>query len=324
MEEKTRGLIERGLLILIEQQCGAVRYMQFDQYRQFPDLIHGIFTRHGGYSQAPYSGLNVSLSVANERYEDAVRNRYLALQSLDIAQYPCATMWMIHSAQVVTLDGSDWSDWSVDWPHRSYALDELGFPQDTTLQWTFKPRHQADAIITRQRGVALTMSTADCAPLLFYDPVQEVIGATHAGWRGTARGIAAATVAEMSAQFGSRPADIHAGVGPSIGPCCYEVSEELRQIFLGQAEFAELPTEVRFRELVATSAVFETVELPTKASLRLNLWETNRQQLLLAGLSPEHIELPEVCTSCACENFYSHRAEQGMAGRFPAIIALRD
>lgn len=309
---------------MIEQQCSDACYMQFEHYEPFPELIHGIFTRQGGYSQPPFHGLNVSLSSGKERYEDAVRNRLLALQCLGIADYPCATMWMVHSARVLTLDGQDWPDWGEDWPHRVYTLDELGYPEGTSLQWTFKPRSQADALITRRRGIALTMSTADCVPLLFYDPVTEAIGVAHAGWRGTARGIAAATVAAMSEQFGTRPADLLAGVGPSIGPCCYEVSEEVRQLFLGERAFDELPTEARFRQLVADAAVFETVELEGKSSLRLNLWETNRQQLLFAGLLPAHIELPDICTSCAKDRFFSHRAEQGRTGRFPAILALQD
>lgn len=308
---------------MIEQQCGDVCYMQFGQYQQFSELVHGIFTREGGYSQPPYHSLNVSLSSGNERYEDAVRNRFQVLQSLDIAEYTCATMWMIHSARVLNLDAQDWPDWRDDWPHRVYALDELGYPAGTRLQWTFKPRTQGDALITRQRGVALAMSTADCVPLLFYDPVTEAIGIAHAGWRGTARGIAAATVTAMSEQFGSRPADIHAGVGPSIGPCCYEVSAEVRELFLGQRDFEELPTDPLYRELVASSAVFETVQLPARESLRLNLWETNRKQLLLAGLTPEHIELPDTCTSCAKDRFFSHRADEGRTGRFPSILALR-
>lgn len=308
---------------MIEQQYGDACYMQFDQYQQFPALVHGVFTRAGGYSQAPYHSLNVSLSSGQERFEDAVRNRFLTLQCLDIAEYPCATMWMIHSARVLTLDGQAWPDWHEDWPHRSYTLETLGYPQGTQMQWTFKPRTQGDALITRKRGVALTLSTADCAPLLFYDPVTEAIGVAHAGWRGTARGIAAATVTAMVEQFGARPADILAGIGPCIGPCCYEVSDEVQQLFLGQSTFEDLPTEEPYRQLVAASAVFETVQLPEKESLRLNIWETNRQQLLFAGLTPEHIELPSICTSCAKERFFSHRAEKGLTGRFPAILALR-
>src|SRR5258708_40102710 len=87
----------------------------------------------------------------------------------------------------------------TDWAHRSYQVDRH------ELIWTTKPRRKADAIITRQRGVALTMSSADCVPLMFYDPVEGVIGMAHAGWRGTARGIAAATIDAMREQFGSRP-----------------------------------------------------------------------------------------------------------------------
>lgn len=308
---------------MIEQQYGATCFMQFDQYQQFSTLVHGIFTRAGGYSQAPYHSLNVSLNPSQERFEDVVRNRFLALQSLDIAAYPCATLWMIHSAHVLTLDEQAWPDWHENWPHRSYDLATLGYPQGTQIQWTFKPRTQGDALITRQRGVALAISTADCAPLLFFDPITEAIGVAHAGWRGTARGIAAATVAAMVKQFGSRPADILAGIGPSIGPCCYEVSDDVQQLFLGQSAFEELPTEEHYCQLVATSAVFETLQLPERASLRLNIWETNRQQLLLAGLTPEHIEMSDLCTSCAKDRFFSHRAEQGATGRFPAILALR-
>jgi polyphenol oxidase len=308
---------------LIEREYGDVRYVQFRQYERFSELIHGIFTRQGGYSQAPYESLNVSLTPKDERFEDVVRNRLRVLQSLKVEHYPCATMWMVHSAQVLTLDGTDWPDWSSDWPHSVYHLHELGYPKGTSLQWTFKPRTKADAMITRKRGVVLAISTADCVPLLFYDPITQAIGVAHAGWRGTARGIAAATVAAMVEQFGSKPADIYTGIGPSIGSCCYEVSEEVRQIFLGQQDFEEWPTEQGYRTLVAESAVFETVRLPTRESLRLNLWETNRQQLLLAGLVPEHIELPELCTSCAKDRFFSHRAEQGRTGRFPALLALR-
>ncbi len=296
--------------------------MQFSQYNRFPELIHGIFTRQGGYSQAPYTGLNVSLSSGNEKYEDALRNRFLALNCLDIVDYPCATMWMIHSANVLTLEGDDWPDWRSDWPHRSYTLDGPEYPTNTTVQWTFKARNKADALITRKRGVALAFSTADCVPLLFYDPVQEAIGIAHAGWRGTARGIAAITVAAMCEQFGSRPSDIYAGVGPSIGSCCYEVSTDVQELFLGRRAFEEMPTDERYRELISESASFETVQLPEKESLRLNLWETNRRQLLFAGLLPDQIELSDICTSCARELFFSHRGEKGLAGRFPTILAL--
>jgi len=303
-------------LIEIEQERGSARYIQFALFQQFPELAHGSFTRHGGYSTSPHTGLNVSVSN-DDSLENVLRNRLLALQSLGIETYPCATAWMVHSADVVTLDGEDWDDWKTDWPYRSYMID------DRELIWTTRPRRKADAIITKRRGVALTMSSADCAPLLFYDPARGVIAIAHAGWRGTARGIGAATINAMREQFGCQPEHIYAGIGPTIGACCYEVTEEVRRLFLGELHFETLPTGERYRNLVRDSAVFTVVELADRNSLRLDLWETNRNQLLLAGLSPEHIEVANICTGCHKEHFYSYRAEHGKTGRFPSILALR-
>ena len=301
---------------MIEFERGETRYVQFALFQQFPELVHGSFTRHGGYSVSPHCGLNVSVSN-DDSFDNVLRNRLLALESLGIGTYPCATAWMVHSADVLALDGDEWDDWRDDWPHRSYMIGER------ELIWTSRPRRKADAIITQRRGIALAMSSADCAPLLFYDPTCSVIALTHAGWRGTARGIGAATVSVMREQFGCRPEHIYAGIAPTIGACCYEVTEEVRRLFLGERAFETLPTEERYRNLVRDSAVFNVVELAGRSSLRLDLWETNRNQLLLAGLRPEHIEVSGICTSCQKEHFYSYRAEQGKTGRFPSILALR-
>jgi YfiH family protein len=302
---------------LIEQQYGEVRYVQFHHFLQFPDLIHASFTRKGGYSKTPYSGLNVSYSIGDD-FENVLHNRLLALQALQITRYPCATLWMVHGAQVAILDGDGWDDWRTDWSHRSYQVDQC------ELIWTTKPRRKADALITRHPGVALAMSSADCVSLMLYDPVESAIGIAHAGWRGTARGIAAVTIDAMSEQFGSLACNIRAGIGPSIGSCCYEVTEEVRNFFMGRHEFYLDPIDVRYRNLVRESAVFEVRRLHRRNSLRLNLWESNRNQLLMSGVLPEHIESSELCTSCEKERFYSHRGERGKAGRFPSILALRD
>ncbi|HEY6286542.1 MAG TPA: peptidoglycan editing factor PgeF [Ktedonobacteraceae bacterium] len=301
---------------MIEQQHGDTRYMQFGHFLQFPDLIHASFTRIGGYSKTPYWGLNVSNGCGDD-FDNVIRNRFLALTALQIQTYPCATVWMVHGAEVAMLGVDTWDDWRTDWPHRSYHVDQH------ELIWTTKPRRKADALITRHCGVALAMSSADCVPLMFYDPVESVIGLAHAGWRGTARGIAAVTIHAMSEQFGSNPNNISAGIGPSIGPCCYEVSEEVRCYFVGQQEFDTYPTDARYRKLIRESAVFTVMRIQGRDSLRLDLWETNRNQLLMAGVLPGHIESSEICTSCKKEYFFSHRGEHGKAGRFPSILALR-
>lgn len=300
---------------MIEQQQDEVRYMQFSHYLQFPEITHGSFTRLGGYSKTPYWGLNVSFGTGDD-FENVLRNRLRALQALHIETYPCATLWLVHGADVATMDNGTW-EWRFDQPRLANRMQQQ-------VSGTTTPRWKADAIITKQRGVALALASADCIPLMFYDPVEGAIGMAHAGWRGTARGIAAATLDAMGEQFGSRPRNIYACLGPSIGPCCYEVTEEVQWLFLGKKAFDTMPTDVRYRNLVRESAVFVVRQLPDRNSLRLDLWETNRNQLLMAGVLQEHIELPGVCTSCEKTRFFSHRGEHGKAGRFPSILALHN
>lgn len=301
---------------MIEQQHGDARYVQFSHFLHFPELIHASFTRLGGYSSSPYKGLNVSYSIGDD-FNNVLRNRLLALKALQIQTYPCATMWMVHGADVATLEIDSWDDWRTDWNHRSYQIDQH------ELIWTTKPRRKADALITKHSGVALTMSSADCIPLMFYDPVEKVSGLAHAGWRGTARGVAAITIDAMGERFGCNPNNIRVGIGPSIGPCCYEVTEEVRSYFEGQQEFDADPIDLRYRKLIRESVIFTIERIHGRDSLRLDLWETSRNQLLMAGVLPEHIEWSEICTSCEKEQFFSHRGEQGKAGRFPSILALR-
>ncbi len=304
---------------MIEQRRDNACYLQFSHYLQFPEITHGIFTRLGGYSPDPFQGLNTALSVGDS-LENVLRNRLLVLQSLGIEDYPCVTIWQVHGADVATFNPNQniWDDWRTDWQHRSYMVD------GHELIWTLKPRRKADAVITRQFGVALVQSFADCTPILFYDPVQRAIGMTHGGWRGTARGIALATVEAMQQQFGCNPRDICAGIAPAIGSCCYEVSEQVYKLYMGEEQFPEMPAREKYRKAVRESAVFSTRQLPERVSIRLDIRETNYNQLLIAGLLPEHIEMPDICTGCSTDLFFSHRIEQGKTGRFPVVMALSD
>jgi YfiH family protein len=300
-------------LFLIEQYYENVRYLQFDHFRQFPELIHGVFTRQGGYSSAPYASLNTSAPPrgGGDNFEDVVRNRQLALQALHLSGTPNVTLWQIHSAQVLTMKRND--PWRTDWDSMTYY----------TKSWTPEFIHQGDALVTQERGIALALSFADCVPITFYDPVQQVAGIAHGGWRGTARGIVLATIEEMQRHFGSRPQDIRAGIAPAIGPCCYEVSQEVVDLFLGRTSFDVQPTAERYRAWINESATFSTVQQPDgRESLRLDLQTTNQKQLLMAGLAPEQIEIMRICTSCRTDLFFSHRKEEGRTGRFVVIMAL--
>jgi len=297
---------------LIEQQRDNACFLQFHNLQRFPNLIHGIFTRDGGYSDAPYKGLNTSGALrGGDNLDNVVRNRQLALHSLALDDYPCVTLWNVHGADVLI---PDIHNWRTDWAHRSYY----------EQTWASQEIHKGDALITQQCGMAIALSFADCTPIALYDPVEQVIGIAHGGWRGTARGIVIATIDAMRENFGSSPRNIYAGIGPTIGPCCYEVSQDVQDLFMGVQDFEDVPTQEQYRRLTRESAVFSVVNLPNKDSLCLDLWETNRRQLLMAGLLPEHIEVAEICTSDNVNHFFSHRAEHGKTGRFPMIMALSE
>jgi hypothetical protein len=180
---------------------GALAYYRFAQW---PDLKHGVFTRHGGVSQAPWHFLNTGGTLGDD--VAAVRqNHELIYDALHInadQRRRSVTVWQIHSADVVIVNG----------PVRG-------------RRWAA----QADSMITDQPDTPLVMRYADCTPIMLYDPSKGVIGTAHAGWRGTVLGVASRTVRAMKQAYGCRPQDIQAAIGPAIGPDRYQVGEEVVQ-----------------------------------------------------------------------------------------------
>ena len=148
-----------------------------------------------------------------------------------------------------------------------------------------------DAMITDLPGICLMLTTADCVPLLFYDPNKRVIAAAHAGWRGTALKIAQRTIKAMQ-RLGSSIKDIKVGMGPSIGPCCYEVGPEVARMF------------------------------GIKGRSNLDLRKENKKQLIGAGILSKNIKISDLCTKCNSDTFYSSRASNGATGRFGTGIML--
>jgi YfiH family protein len=152
-------------------------------------------------------------------------------------------------------------------------------------------------------NVVLMLRFADCVPILLHDPVRGVVGLAHAGWRGTVSGMSQAVVRTMVDQMGCCPKDIRAGVGPSIGPCCYEVGEDVAEAALDAFPDAD-------------------GILKPKANGRwyLDLWAANRRQLASAGVVK--VKVARICTACHTDEWFSHRAEQGKTGRLGALIGL--
>lgn len=252
----------------------GLRYFQFDSLAQ--NTIHGIFTRHGGVSPEPWGSLNLGGTVGDER-ANVRENRLRMFRGLDRDPASVFDLWQVHGTQ---------TSFATE-PRQPDAHEEKG-----------------DILFTDRPEITLYMRFADCTPLLFHDPQRSVVGIAHAGWLGTVRGVATAAVRAMSERYGSNPAEIRAGIGPSIGPDHYEVGqdvvEKVHQVF-GDHAASLLP---RVGE-----------------QIHFDLWAANRLQLEQAGV--RQIEVAEICTACHLDDWYSHRAEKGKTGRFGALIALR-
>lgn len=256
-------------------------------------LTHAFSTRTGGVSTiyGPSTGRS-DLNLGYTPQDDAEnvrenRRRFLAALHADAIKR-FALLQQQHSAIVHVID------------------DSTALADDFTAPGML----QGDGVMTNRPGTLLAIGTADCMPVLLFDPVRRVVAAFHAGWRGTVARIVEQGVGTLQQQFGSNPEDLLAAIGPGIGPASYAVSAELRRVFEAQFHYAEkLFTQVQVQST------------PSK-QLYLDLPQANRQQLLDAGLRAEHIDVLEHDTAADTERFFSHRAEHGFTGRMLSVIGL--
>lgn len=180
------------------QEIGNLRFYQFS-HLDSDQVVHGIFTRHGGVSPEPWNSLNLGATVGDN--PDRVReNRSRVLQAAGCSEESLFEVWQVHQAKILVADEP-----------RSR---KEGIPK-------------ADAVITNNPQITLLMRFADCVPLYFYDPNHHAIGLAHAGWKGTLKNIASKTVQAMGKEFGTDPKQIKTGIGPSIGPDHYEIKEDV-------------------------------------------------------------------------------------------------
>lgn len=253
-------------------------YLKSDRFERAGGVAHGFTARMGGVSQGKIQGLNLGFRVQDD--PAAVKENY-ALVSGDLG-IPVSDMVLAkqtHTTHIRLTGGADRGK---------------GVVRDSDIQDT-------DGLMTDETGVGLVIFTADCVPLLFYDPVRRVIAAVHAGWRGTAAGIGGKAARMMQREFGCLPKNILAAIGPSIGPCCFEV---------------EADTACQFDEKYCTPK--------TGGKFLVDLWRVNRDQLLAEGMLPENVDVAEVCTMCRADTFYSYRTHREHTGRQGALIMLQN
>lgn len=273
-------------------------------------LWSGFSTRRGGLSRAYCADdapgeLNLGLTADDNR-ETVLENRRLLAEAISGSkETPLLLVSQIHSNVVIV---------------RAAAERASGA----------RPQ-KADGLMTDRAGMLIGIQTADCIPVLVADRKRRVVAAFHAGWRGTVRRIVESGIGRMRLEYGSRPEDLVAAIGPGVGACCYAVGEEVRSSFESQfSYFRDLFREVSDSDPVKTKypMLFLTQRAPGHSpigpSLHLNLIEANRRQLLDAGVKAGAIQIVGGCTSCHPELFFSHRASKGRAGRMMAVIGIRE
>lgn len=263
----------------------GVTYLTWPEFEKIPGFVHGFSTRLGGVSEGIYSSMNLSFTRGDK--EEAVRENYNRISAaLGFSPEDIVTSDQTHTANVRVITAED----------RGNGITKP------------RPYTDVDGMITNVPGLVLATFYADCVPLYFANPVHKAVGLSHSGWRGTAAGIGAVTVKELQKHYGTRPEDIYAAIGPSICQDCYEVSEDVILEF--QKTFSrELWKDIFYRK--------------ENGKYQLNLWEANRQILLGAGILPEHISMPNLCTCCNPEFLYSHRASQGKRGNLGAFLGIK-
>lgn len=190
----------------------------------------------------------------------------------------------------------------------------------TSLAAMQRTRPEADAMISDDPSIGLVIRAADCVPLLMADRRGGVVAAVHAGWRGTAARVGPATVAALGDAFGSRPADLVAAIGPSIGPCCYEVGSDVVDAFAAAGHERHL-VERWFTVTPPRLGTFSPVPgAPDRTRISLDVPGSNRDQLVLAGLSDENIHTANLCTAMHLDLLTSYRVEREGAGRIAGVI----
>lgn len=253
----------------------GLRIFQFETFLS-RNLIHGIFTRQGGVSPKPWDTLNVG-SLVGDDPKNVLINRDRSLAAFNRKPESLYEVWQVHSSEVVV--ANDPRD-----------------PQDEHMK--------ADAIITANPNVTVFMRFADCVPIMLYDTDNHICGMVHSGWEGTVKQIVVRTIDRMKNQFGSKPVNIIAGIGPSIGPGMYEIGPNVIEKVNSNFDSAR-----------------NSVLIYRNGSVYFDLWESNK--ILLHESGVESIEVAGICTASNPVDWFSYRGEKGKTGRFGALVGLK-
>lgn len=255
---------------MLEKKTDLLTIYQFKNLSQFSEISHFVSTRVEGISKPPYDSLNLGFNVGDNP-KNVLKNLKLLASALRISLNKFTTAQQIHENNITVVTKKFRGKGATDYK--------------TAIPAT-------DALVTNIPDLCLMVTVADCVPIILYDPKTAAVGTIHAGRKGTLKLIAQNTVNLLRKDFSTTTKDLIVGIGPSIGPCCYEVG----------------------------------------SNTHFNLWETNKTQLIQSGVLEENIEIAEICTKCHVDQFFSARAAQeaahgnasnGKTGRFGAGIMIK-
>ena len=249
----------------------------------FSGTAHGFSTRLGGISPTPWDSMNLGSNCGDDLTNvDENFRRFCRAIGADSASI--VKNHQVHGCRI-----------------RHVTADDILSPPSLPGQ------HDADGLICSQPGLCLTVFSADCIPVLLYDPVERVIGAVHAGWRGTALGAVHRAVLDMISHYGCRSSNILAAIGPGISSCCFETHQDVPD---------------GLRDGLGNEAEPFIRPLPESGKFSVDLKGANAHWLRMAGLTDDHIAVSDACTACDGEHFWSHRLLGTRRGSMAAMIQL--
>lgn len=268
---------------MVEFKNNGVVFLASGGFLAAGGVAHGFSTRIGGVSEGICASLNLGTTRGDD--PDCVREnyrRFCAAVGADVSRIVMTNQ--IHSTVIRTATAAD---------VKADLYDPEGY--------------ECDGLITDEPDLALTIFSADCIPVLLYDPVKRVIAAVHAGWRGTAGDIAGKAVERMRGDYGCDPGTILAAIGPGISRCCFETH-------------ADVPD-----AMTAALGALAAPHIDTLAGgkFKVDLKAINGALLARRGVSPAHIEISADCTACLPDKYWSHRVTQGKRGSQAAVIQIQ-
>ncbi len=249
----------------------------------FSEIVHCFTTKKGGVSEGVYESLNLGWGTDDEEENISTNYKKLA-EYLGINANDFVTSFQTHTNNV-----------------KIVTLDDKG--KGVTEKRDYR---DVDGLITNERGIALLTTHADCVPLFFYDPINQVISVVHSGWKGTLLKIAEKTIEKFVKHYNSSPENILVSIGPSLCQDCFEVDEDVKDMFL------------------EVNPKYSSFMYSKGTKTHIDLWKINELLLTESGIKVENIENMNLCTKCKKDIFFSHRGHNGKRGIMGAVMMIKD